>query len=97
MHRLAARVLILNDTLNLLRPTLFDVSEAWPRRLEGTHLVDHLSRNDLACTYDSAERLDDAIRLYEQALIHSERLSGIEHPDTRWIRRMLDSIHENGR
>ena len=39
------------------------------------------SRFGLACVYESAGRLGEAIPLYEQALADYERLFGADHPD----------------
>jgi hypothetical protein len=48
------------------------------------------SRNNLAGTFASAGRLEQAIPLYEQTLADCERVLGADHPDTLASRNNLD-------
>ena len=47
------------------------------------------SRNNLACAYQSAGELAEAIALYEQTLADRERVLGADHPDTLTSRNNL--------
>ncbi len=53
------------------------------------------SRNNLACAYESAGRLDEAIDLYEQTLTDRRRVLGDDHPDTLTSRNNLAYAYES--
>ncbi len=60
--------------------------EPWPERLSSALGGDHpdilTARNNLASSYRSAGRTDEAITLTEQVLADRERILGVDHPDT---------------
>ena len=71
--------------------------EPWPERLDSALGADHPDtltiRNNLASSYRSAGRFDEAITLGEQVLTDRERVLGIDHPDTLTTRHNLASSY----
>ena len=57
-----------------------------------------ISRGNLAYAYWSVSRFDDAIPLFERALVDSERILGPDHSDTKTFRNNLaDAYRAVGR
>ena len=58
-----------------------------------THPSTLQSRNNLACAYQAAVRLDEAIPLYERTLADSEQVLGETHPNTLGCRNNLAAAY----